>query len=237
MKPTPPPGQRVRRRSVARTLSLAAAWLFGIPLALAVVLYVVLLIHPIPLPFLSAQVRNLIASSMPPDTELELGDMNLALEGYAWPVIQFTPVTFRDRANGGRVDMEALEVGFSPVRALIGQPGATVTVVGPHIQINQDLFGPRLAEFDIEPGTNGEPDTVRVIEGTKAFPSAGFSQDGIEVTGERTELTHVRSDNDWIVLNLEAAQTGIASVIQQAEMGRFSRLVIRDGVVDMNDAI
>jgi hypothetical protein len=237
LKPTPPPGQRVRRRSVARTLSLAAAWLFGIPLALAVVLYVVLLIHPIPLPFLSAQVRNLIASSMPPDTELELGDMNLALEGYAWPVIQFTPVTFRDRANGGKVDMEALEVGFSPVRALIGQPGATVTVVGPHIQINQDLFGPRLAEFDIEPGTNGEPDTVRVIEGTKAFPSAGFSQDGIEVTGETTELTHVRSDNDWIVLNLEAAQTGIASVIQQAEMGRFSRLVIRDGVVDMNDAI
>ena len=35
MKPTPPPGQTVRkRRSVARTLGLAAAWLFGIPLAL-----------------------------------------------------------------------------------------------------------------------------------------------------------------------------------------------------------
>jgi hypothetical protein len=237
LKPTPPPGQRVRRRSVARTLSLAAAWLFGIPLALVVVLYVVLLIHPIPLPFISTQVRNLIASSMPPDTELELGDMNLALEGYAWPVIQFTPVTFRDRANGGKVEMEALEVGFSPIRALIGQPGATVTIVEPHIQINQDLFGPRLAEFEIEPGTNGEPDTVRVIEGTKAFPSAGFSQEGIEVTGETTELTHVRSDNDWIVLNLEAAQKGIASVIEQADMGRFSRLIIRDGVVDMNDAI
>jgi hypothetical protein len=237
LKPTPPPGQTVRKRSVARTIGLASAWLFGIPLALMAAIYVVLLITPIPLPFIATQVRNLVIASLPPNTELELGDMALALEGYAWPVIQFSPVTFRDTANGGKVEMEALEVGFSPVRALIGQPGATVTVVGPHIQINQDLFGPRLAEFVIEPGQNGGPDTVRVIEGTKAFPNAGFSKDGIEVTGEMNEMTHVRSDNDWIVLNLEAAQAGVASVIEQAEMGRFSRLVIKNGTVDMNDAV
>lgn len=237
MKPTPPPGRKVRKRSVARTLGLAAAWLFGIPLFLAVALYVVLIFTPIPLPFISAQVRNLVIANMAPNTELELGEMALALEGYAWPVIQFAPVTYRDKTNGGKVEMEALEVGFSPVRALIGQPGATVTVVGPHIQINQDLFGPRLAEFEIERGQNGEPDTVRVIEGSTAFPNAGFGKDGISVTGETTELTHVRSDNDWIVLNLEAAQVGIASVIEQAELGRFSRLIIRDGVVDMNDAV
>jgi hypothetical protein len=237
LKPTPPPGQTVPKRSVARTLSLAAAWLFGVPVALAALLYVVLLISPIPLPFIAAQVRNLVVASMAPNTELELGEMALALEGYAWPVLQFSPVTYRDTANGGRVEMKALEVGFSPVRALIGQPGATVTIVEPHIQINQDLFGPRLAEFEIEPGTDGGPDTVRIIEGSNAFPDAGFSKDGIEVRGETTELTHVRSDNDWIVLNLEAAQAGIAGVIQQAEMGRFSRLVIRDATVDMNDAI
>jgi hypothetical protein len=237
LKPTPPPGRTVRKRSAARTLGLVAAWLFGIPLVLAAALYVVLLFAPIPLPFLSAQIRNLVVASMPPDTELELGEMALALEGYAWPVIQFSPVTYRDNLNGGKVAMEALEVGFSPVRALIGQPGATVTIVAPHIQINQDLFGPRLAEFEIVPGTNGEPDTVRVIEGANAFPNAGFGKDGISVTGETNELTHVRSDNDWIVLNLEAAQKGIASVIQQAELGRFSRLIIRDGVVDMNDAV
>ncbi|HZY67303.1 MAG TPA: hypothetical protein VFE52_01880, partial [Devosia sp.] len=237
MKPTPPPGQTVRKRSVARTLSLAAAWLFGIPLALAATLYVALLIHPIPLPFISTQVRNLVIASMPAGTQLELGEMALALEGYAWPVIQFSPVTYRDTANGGKVQMEALEVGFSPVRALIGQPGATVTIVGPHIQVNQDLFGPRMAEFVIEPGVDGGPDTVRIIEGSVAFPDAGFGKDGIQVNGETTELTHVRSDNDWIVLNLEAAQKSIASVIEQAEMGRFSRLVVRDATVDMNDAI
>ena len=63
-----------------------------------------------------------------------------------------------------RLAGEALEVGFSPVRAVVGQPGATVTIVGPQLQVNQDLFGPRLAKFEYV----DEPDggrTVRVIEG------------------------------------------------------------------------
>ncbi len=237
MKPTPPPGQTVRKRSAARTLSLAAAWLFGIPLSLAAVLYVALLISPIPLPFLSTQIRNLVVSSMPPGTELELGDMALALEGYAWPVIQFSPVVYKDTASGAKVKMDAFEVGFSPIRSLIGQPGATVTLVGPHIQINQDLFGPRLAEFEVVPDPEGGPSIVRVLEGSTAFPNAGFEADGINVTGETNELTHVRSDNDWLVFNLEAAQKSIASVIEQSELGRFSRLIIKNATVDMNDAL
>ncbi len=237
MKPTPPPGQTVRKRSVARTIGLAAAWLFGVPFALAVVLYVALLIHPIPLPFISTQVRNVVVSSMPAGTELELGDMALALEGYAWPVIQFSPVVYRDTASGAKVKMDALEVGFSPVRALIGQPGATVTIVGPHIQLNQDLFGPRLAEFEVVPDAGGGPATVKILEGSSAFPDAAFKSGGIDVNGETTETTHMRSDNDWLVFNLEAAQKGIASVIEQADMGRFSRLIIKRATVDMNDAI
>jgi len=216
---------------------LAAAWLFGVPLALVALLYAVLLVTPIPLPFIATQVRNIIMASMPPHTELELGEMALALEGYAWPVIQFTPVTYRDTASGGKVHMEALEVGFSPIRALIGQPGATVTMVGPHIQVNQDLFGPRLAEFEVVPDPAGGPATVRVLEGSTAFPDATFQPGGIDVNGETTEATHMRSDNDWLVFNLEAAQASIAGVIEQAEMGRFSRLVIRGGTADMNDAV
>lgn len=237
MKPTPPPGQTVRKRSVARTISLAAAWVFGIPLALLLILYAVLLIHPLPLPFIAAQVRNVVVASMPPGTELELGDMALALEGYAWPVIQFSPVVYKDTTTGAKVGMDALEVGFSPVRALIGQPGATVTVVGPHIQINQDLFGPRLADLEVVPDPNGGPATVRVLEGSTAFPDAGIHSGGIDVVGKTTDATRMRSDNDWLVFNLEAAEAGIASVIEQAEMGRFSRLVVKNATLDMNDAL
>ncbi len=237
MKPTPPPGQRVRKRSVARTVGLAAAWLFGVPLTLAVIVYVALLIHPIPLPFISTQVRNLVVASMPPGTELELGDMALAIEGFAQPVIQFSPVTYKDTTTGAEVKMDALEVGFSPIHAIFGQPGATVTVVGPHIQINQDLFGPRLATFELVPDPNGGPTTVRVLEGSTAFPDAGIHSGGIDVNGETTDATHMRSDNDWLIFNLEAAQKGIAGVIEQAEMGRFSRLTIKKGTVDENDAL
>eukprot|EP01036_Dinobryon_divergens_P009894 gene9894-13237_t len=113
--PTPPPGQTVRSRSTARTLSLVGAWVFGVPLVLSAVLYVALLIHPIPLPFIAAQLRNIVVASMPPGTELELGDMALALEGYAWPVIEFSPVVYKDTTTGAKVRMDALEVGFSPV--------------------------------------------------------------------------------------------------------------------------
>ncbi|MBN9304416.1 MAG: hypothetical protein BGO82_18750 [Devosia sp. 67-54] len=216
---------------------MAAAWLFGIPFALLLALYVVLLVHPLPLPFLAGQLRNVVVASMPKGTELELGDMALALEGYAWPVIQFSPVVYKDTASGAKIGMQALEVGFSPVRALIGQPGATVTVVGPHIQINQDLFGPRLADLEVVPDPNGGPATVRVLEGSTAFPDAGIHAGGIDVRGEQTEATHMRSDNDWLVFNLEAAEAGISSIIEQAEMGRFSRLVIKNATVDMNDAV
>ena len=193
MKPTPPPGQRTRKRSATRTVGLIAAWLFGVPLALALLLYVVLLIHPLPLPFISTQVRNVIVASMPPGTELELGDMALTLEGYAWPVIRFSPVIYKDTTTGAKVAMDALEVGFSPIRALIGQPGATVTVVEPHIQINQDLFGPRLADLEVIPDPKGGPTLVRVLEGSTAFPDAGIHSGGIDVRGKQTDATHMRS--------------------------------------------
>ena len=239
MKPTPVPGQKVRRRSPARVLARVAAWLFGVPAALLAVLYLVLLITPIPLPFVNSQVRSLVLNSMSEGSQLELGDMALALEAYAWPVIKFSPVVYTDTNSGAKVSMEALEVGFSPVRALIGQPGATVTIVGPHLQVNQDLFGPRLTSFEIvpDPQGGGRP-IVRVIEGAAAFPAVGISAGGVDVRGDLPSSgPQMRSDNDWLIYNLEAAQSGIAAIIEQADLGRFSRLVVRDGTLDMNDAL
>lgn len=207
------------------------------PVILLVVLYAVLLITPIPLPFVSSQVRNLVLSSMPAGSQLELGDMALALEGFVWPVIQFKPVTFTDVKTGGTVSVDALEVGFSPIRALVGQPGATITIVGPHLQVNQDLFGPRLAKFEYVDAPDGER-TVRVIEGQDAFPEVNLSSGGVDVKGKVPDANlGIRSDNDWLVYNLEAAAQGIAGIVQQAKLGNFSRLVIRDGALDMNDAL
>lgn len=215
-----------------------AAWMFGVPLALFAVLYLALLVTPIPLPFVNSQVRNFVVSSMPKGSELELGDMALALEAFAWPVIKFSPVVYTDASSGANIRMEALEVGFSPLRALIGQPGATVTIVGPHLQVNQDLFGPRLTSFEIVPDPEGGRPIVRVIEGTAAFPEVGISAHGVNVKGDLPASTpQMRSDNDWLIYNLEAAASGLAGILEQAELGRFSRLVVRNGTLDMNDAL
>jgi hypothetical protein len=237
VKPTPAPGSQLRKRSVWRTLGKIAAALVAAPLALLVVLYLVLLITPIPLPWVGTQVRNLVLSSMPEGSQLELGDMALALEGFALPVIQFSPVVFTDTLNGGSVSMEALEVGISPTRMLIGQPGAIITVVGPHLQVNQDLFGPRLARFEYIDAPNGER-TVRVIEGQHSFPTVNLSPEGVAVTGEVPDANlGIRSDNDWLIYNLEAAAKGVAGIVEQARLGNFSRLVVRDAALDMNDAL
>jgi hypothetical protein len=238
VKPTPVPGQQVRRRSPLRIAGRVAAWLVGVPLALATLLYLVLLVTPVPLPFISGQVRDLVVASLPESSELELGEMALALEGYVYPVIQFRPVVYTDTVSGAKVRMEALEVGFSPIRALWGQPGATVTIVEPHIQVNQDLFGPRLASFKLVADDAGGPPTVQVIEGADAFPEVAISSGGVDVRGELpSSALPMRSDNDWLIYNLEAAEQGIASVVEQAQLERFSRLVIRDGTLDMNDAL
>jgi hypothetical protein len=209
-----------------------------VPLGLLLLLYVVLIFTPIPLPLVNSQVRNMVAEAMPEGSNIELGDMALALEGYVWPVIRFTPVTYTDEASGARVTMDALEVGFSPIRALVGQPGATVTVVRPYIQVSQDMFGPRLVTLEVVPDPAGGPATVRIIEGKDAFPEVGFSAEGVNVRGELPpSALPMRSDNDWLIYNLEAAEDGLAQVVEQANQGRFSRLVVKDASVDMNDAV
>ena len=226
-----------RKRSAWRVLGRVAAAAIAAPVLVLVLLYAVLLATPIPLPFVSQQVRNIVVGMMPAGSQLELGEMALALEDFVWPVIQFSPVVFTDVKTGGTVSMEALEVGFSPVRALVGQPGATVTIVGPHLQVNQDIFGPRLAKFELVDEPDGSR-TVRVIEGQDEFPDVAFSSEGLDVRGTVPDpKLGIRSDNDWLVYNLEAAAEGIAGIIQQARSGSFSKLVVRGGTLDMNDAL
>ena len=237
MKPTPAPDTEIRKRSASRILWRVAAWFLAVPMALLALIYVVLMITPIPLPFAAKQVRNVVLASMPEGSQLELGDMALALEGFVWPVIRFTPVLYTDSKTGGAVSMEALEVGFSPIRALVGQPGATVTIVGPHLQVNQDLFGPRLAKFEYVDDPDGGR-TVRVIEGQEAFPDIDLSPQGVEMAGNVPQMgLGMRSDNDWLLYNLMAAHEGIAGIVEQARQGNFSRLVVRGGTLDMNDAL
>ena len=232
--PVSPSAQR--KRPPARHAAKLAVWVLGIPSVLALLLYVVMLFTPIQLPFGGQAVRSLIQAALPATAKLELGEMNLALENRVWPVIQFAPVLYTDSKSGARVAMDALEVGFSPARALFGQPGATITIVRPHIQMVQDLFGPRITSFELLDDPEGGSPIVRVQEGEDAFPAVGISANGVDVDGSDQPIA-MRSDNEWLIYNLEASEQGIADIVEQAAQGRFSRLVIRDGVVDMSDSV
>ncbi|MEO8685421.1 MAG: hypothetical protein ABI414_11345, partial [Devosia sp.] len=201
---TPPSAQR--KRPPVRHVAKILVWVLGIPAALLVLLYLILLVTPVRLPFGSAAAMALVQSALPPTSRLQLGEMGLALEGGAWPVIQFSPVVLNDAKTGAKINMEALEVGFSPVRALFGQPGATVTIVKPHIQIVQDLFGPRVTSFELVDDPKGGPPTVRVQEGQDSFPTVGISSQGVDLhnaDGAASSMA-LRSDNDWLIYNLEA---------------------------------
>lgn len=214
-------------------------WIVLTALVLFVAFYVRLALAPIPMPFIRDQARAVVLSSLPDTYRLELGDTALALEGPFWPVIQFHPVSLTDRMSGARIEMGALEVGFSPIRALFGQPGVAITMVRPHIQVIQDLFGPRLSSFKIINNPDGGPPTVRILAGEDNYPAVGISQKGIDIkgTGPRGAKVDLRSDNDWLIFNLQAAEQGMADIVKQAEEGRFSHLVIRDGTLDMNDNV
>lgn len=233
---TPETPIAVRKRLPLRRCGKVCVWLFGIPAVLLIVLYIVLLITPIRLPFGGDAVRALAQAAVPPTTNLQMGEMALALESGVWPVVKFSPVLMTDSKTGARVTVEALEVGFSPVRSLLGQPGATITLVRPHVQIVQDLSGPRVTSFNLADHPEGDAPVVRVQEGEDAFPPIGISEHGIDIAGTDQPLP-MRSDSDWLVYNMESSEQGIAEIVNQAELGRFSRLVIRDGTIDMTDSV
>lgn len=211
-------------------------WVLGIPAGLLLLLYLTLLVTPVRLPFGSQAAAAMLRSALPPSGQLELGDMALTLENGVWPAVQFSPVVYADSKSGARIEVDALEIGFSPLRALIGQPGAAITVVGPHVQVVQDLYGPRPTSLQTVPDPAGGRPTVRVQEGEDAFPPVGIAASGIDLSGASQPIP-MRSDNEWLMLNVEGMETGIADIVNQATQGRFSRLVVRDGTVEMIDAI
>jgi len=213
----------------------ATIWVLGVPSLILLLLYVVMLITPIRIPFTGQAIRSFVQNFVPETADLQMGDMALALEAGVWPVIQFAPVEFTDSKSGARIEMDALEVGFSPARAVFGQPGTTITIVGPHIQIVQDLYGPRPGTLEIEEDPDGGPPTVRVLEGADSFPAVAISSGGISF--DAGAAPPMRSDNDWLIYNLEATELAVADLVEQTAQGRFSRLVVRDGHIDMADPV
>lgn len=222
-----------RRRLALKVL----AWI-GIGLLVTfAVLYVRLLFGPISLNFLSDRVKGAVASVVEDSFVVDWQDFGLSLTGPVSIGFHLSTVTLTERATDATIEMEALEIGLSPIGAAMGRPDARVILIEPKFQMLQNLLGPRLSRFEfIEQEGTGET-VVRVIEGEESAPTVQIGDDGLSLGETRGEGLGLRSDNDWMVLNVEALNQSLAQLSEQAMAGQVRRLEIRNGSVGVLDAV
>lgn len=233
-----PPDAETPPRLIARVARILL-WTFGVPAVFILALYIKLLFGPMPLPFVIAQAEAGARAQLPANISVDFGSAGLAIEGGILPVMQFSPVSITDSDTGTTVKMDALDIGFSPLPAIVGQPAVSVTLVRPKLQIVQDLFGPRMAGFELVDNPDGDDATIWVLDGDKSVPSVRISADGLDISGATPPAAgqKFRSDNDWLKFNLQAMADAIVSFEEQASAGKLSRLRVRGGVLEMHDLV
>lgn len=220
-------------------LTRVVAWMFGVPLVLVLALYARLLISPIDIGFVRGQAETAVLSGLPANSDVHFGNLYLSMGSQLQPVLRFDGVKFSDHNSGAGIEMAALEVGFSPFFAILGKPSAKVKLVAPKFQILQDLLGPRLAKFELVESVETGQAVVRIMEGNSAFPSVGILADGLSVRGALPEGDGIglRSDNEWLILNVEGNEKSLADLIIQAREGEFSFLEVEGGTLEMLDPV
>lgn len=213
------------------------AWIGIGVLALFALLYVRLLFGPISLNFLSDRVQSAVASIVEDSFTVEWDDFGLSLTGPISLGFHLSTVTLTERATDAAIEMEALEIGVSPIGAMMGRPEARVVLISPRFQMLQNLFGPSLSRFEfIEQEGTGET-LVRIIEGETQAPTVTIGDDGLVLGSRRGADIGLRSNNDWLVFNVEALNQSLAELADQAMAGQIRRLEIRDGSVGVLDTV
>jgi len=229
------PGRRSRARTLARVFSVVV---IALVLVLALI-YARLLIGPVPLNFLSDRAQGMVTSLIDDGFHVDWGDFGVALDGPFNPVVRLASVELLDAETDASIRMSALEIGISPLGLLYGQPEVRITLVEPHFQMVQDLFGPRFSRYAlVEDADTGEI-TAQISEGNYIAPTVRIRQDGLQLAGQERNGTPggLRSDNDWLIYNLEAMNQSLSEIAAQAMSGQLSRIVIRDGSVGILDTV
>ncbi|AEQ51556.1 hypothetical protein SAMN05428936_102176 [Pelagibacterium halotolerans] len=200
-------------------------------------LYVRLLFGPISLGFLSDRAKSEVAGIVDENFDVDWRDFGLSLTGPVSVGFHLSNVVLTERASDAVIEADALEIGLSPLGLLIGRPDARIILIEPRFQMVQDLLGPRLSRFEFlqEEGT-GET-VVRVIEGEQSAPDVQIGDAGISSGDRGAGELGLRSDNDWLVANVEALNEALAQLSGQAMAGQVRRFEIRDGSVGVLDTV
>lgn len=222
-----------KRRLALKVVGLACIGL----LVLFALLYVRLLFGPMSLGFLSDRVKSEVAGIVDDGFDVDWRDFGLSLTGPVSVGFHLSTVVLTERASEAVIEADALEIGLSPLGLLIGRPDARIILIEPRFQMVQDLLGPRLSRFEFleEQGT-GET-VVRVIEGDQRAPDVMIGDEGISLGDQSAGEIGLRSDNDWLVANVEALNEALAQLSEQAMAGQVRRFEIRDGSIGLLDTV
>ena len=217
-------------------LKVLALFCIGLVVLFAL-LYVRLLFGPISLAFLSDRAKSEVAGIIDDSFDVDWRDFGLSLTGPVSVGFHLSTVTLTERASDAVIEADALEIGLSPLGLLVGRPEARVILIEPRFQMVQDLLGPRLSRFEfLEAEGTGET-VVRVIEGSERAPDVQIGDYGISVGERGAGDIGLRSDNDWLVANVEALDEAFGQLAEQAMAGQVRRFEIRDGSIGMLDTV
>tara|TARA_R100000365_G_scaffold3160_1_gene9928 strand:- start:1204 stop:4626 length:3423 start_codon:yes stop_codon:yes gene_type:complete len=219
-------------------LALKILALLGIGLLVVLSLfYVRLLFGPISLGFLSDRVKSEVAGIVDDSFDVDWRDFGLSLTGPVSLGFHLSTVTLTERASNAVIEADALEIGLSPLGLVFGRPQARIILIEPRFQMVQDLLGPRLSRFEfLEEDGTGET-VVRVIEGSQRAPDVQIGDEGISAGAQGAEDIGLRSDNDWLVANVESLNQALAQLAEQAMAGQVRRFEIRDGSIGVLDTV
>lgn len=204
-------------------------------LALFALLYARLLIGPISLNFLSDRVQTMVAGVVDDSFVVDWQDFGISLNGPIDLAFRLSGVELTERQSRSVISMSALDISISPFGLMGGRPEASVVMIDPHFQVVQDLLGTRLSRFDmIDPG-DGTPAIVSIHQGEAEFSGVVIGSEGLSQNGSAEEGP--RSDNDWLIANVQNINASLAEVAARAMGGQVNRIDIRSGSAGVLDTV
>ncbi|HWJ86796.1 MAG TPA: hypothetical protein VNS12_01835 [Pelagibacterium sp.] len=200
-------------------------------------LYVRLLFGPISLGFVSDRVKEAVAGIVEDNFAVDWSDFGLSLTGPFSVGFHLSAVTLTEPLTDAVIEMEALEIELSPIGLALGRPNARVILIEPRFQTLQSLLGPQLTRFELLDDEQTGEAVVRIMEGGEQAPAVQIGDEGLLLDGLVGGEIGLKSDNDWLVLNVEALNQVLAQLSDQAMAGQIRRLDIRDGAVGVLDTV
>ncbi len=234
------PISKIFKKSLSKHRFLwALLLLFAIPVIFVIAVYIRLLFAPISLEYFNKQLNQIAIDALPVDFSAKLGAPTLSLENAIVPVIKFSPVVIENNKSRAKIEMEAINLGFSPIKSLFGNPSINVAFLNPTVKIVQDLHGPRFGDFEFVEDSDGNNAVIWVLEGENSYPSIDITALGLEVSGDLPKESEFqfRSDNDLIIANFRAIEGLLAEFDKLISLGKISKFSIQNGEIDMHDSV